>query len=160
MHAVAELVSVVGVLERPLLGLLDGSLLVRLPGISDLLIQWVIQVGQGHQSLNGEQDRSDLKGWRPLVLQDVEADSPELVNVGVVDLRSEKHLWWNHGVLIWQKELAVEDAALVWSLTWTSNLDEEVSGVVLVWLSVDANDWVLCKSLRLLQTQKAMLRSS
>lgn len=124
--------------------------MVSLPGIGDLLIQRIIQVGQGHQGLNGEQDRSDLKRRRPLVLQDVEADSAELVDVRVVDLRSEENLWWDHGVLVWQEELAVEDAALIWSLTWASDLDEEVSGVVLVGLSVDADDWVLCKSLRFL----------
>lgn len=35
--------------------------------------------------LNTEKHRPDLKRRRPLVLQDVEADAPELVDVGVVD---------------------------------------------------------------------------
>jgi hypothetical protein len=139
--------SLGGVLQGPLLGLLDGSLLVLLPVVSDLLVQGVVQVWQRHQGLDGEQHGSNLQSWRPLVLQDVQADSAELVDVGVVDLRSEEHLWWDHWVLLWQEELAVKETALVWGLGRTSNLDIEMSVVFLIWLSVDADNWVLGQSL-------------
>ena len=39
-----------------------------------------------------EQDSSYLQGGAPLVLQDVQAYPPQLVDVGVVDLRKESHL--------------------------------------------------------------------
>ena len=68
----------------------------------------------------------------------------------MVDLSSEKHLWWNHGVFVRQEELAIEDATFIRGLRWTSNLDEEMSGVVLIWLSVDTDDWVLGESLSFL----------
>ena len=137
-------------MESPLLGPLDGTFLVLLPKVGDLLIQGVVEVGERHQGLDREENRSDLQSGRPLVLQDVQADSAELIDVGVVDLGSEEDLWWHHWVLLWQEELAVEETAFVWGLGWTSDLDVEVSVVLLVWLSVDANDWILGQSLCLL----------
>ena len=150
--------SVIGVLEGPLLGLLDGAVLVSLPGIRNFLVQRIVQVGERHQGLNGEEDRSDLESGGPLVLQDVEADSAKLVDVWVVDLGSEEHFWWDHGILIGQEELAVEDAALIGSLTWSGDLDEEVSWVLLVGLSINANIWVLRKSLCFLFSNKYVTR--
>ena len=137
-------------MESPLLGPLDGTFLVLLPKVGDLLIQGVVEVGERHQGLDREENRSDLQSGRPLVLQDVQADSAELVDVGVVNLGSEEDLWWHHWVLLWQEELAVEETAFVWGLGWTSDLDVEVSIVLLVWLSVDAYNWILGQSLCLL----------
>ena len=139
--------SVVSVIQGPLLGLIDGGLLIGLPGIRNLLIQRIIQVWQGHQGLNGKQNRSNLQSRGPLVLEDIEANSAKLVDVRVVDLGFEEDLWWDHGVLVWQEELAVENTSLVWCLSWAGNLDEEVSWVLLVWLSVNTNNWVLGESL-------------
>ena len=142
--------SLVGVLECPVLCRLDGPLLVRLPRVSDFLIQGIIQVGQRHQCLNGEQHRSNHQGWLPLFLEDVEADAAKLVNVGVVDLGSEKNLGRDHGVLIWQEEFAVENATLIRSLCGACDLDIEVSEVLLVWLGINSNDGVLGKFLSFL----------
>ena len=121
------------------------------------MVQGVVQVGERHQGLDREQHRSDLQGWRPLVLEDIEADSAKLVNVGVVDLGSEEDLGWNHGVLLGQEELAVKDSALVRGLGRAGNLNEEVSGILLVWLSIDSYNWVLSKSLGLLHTTNQLL---
>lgn len=148
--AQASVCSLGGVLESPLLGLLDGTFLVLLPVVSDLLIQGVVQVWERHQGLDREENRPDLESGRPLVLQDVQADSAELVDVWVVDLGSEENLWWHHWVLLWQEELAVEETAFVWGLGWTSDLDVEVSVVLFVWLSINAYDWILGQSLCLL----------
>ena len=38
----------------------------------------------------------DLQGWGPLVLQNVKADSAELVDVRVVDPCDESDLYWDH----------------------------------------------------------------
>ena len=127
-------------MQGPLLGPLDGTLLVSFPGIGNLLVQGIIQVGQGHQGLDGQEDGSDLKGWGPLVLENVQANSAKLVDVWVVDLGSEEDLWWNHWVLIWQEELAIKETSLIWSLGWASDLDVEMSIIFLIWLSVDSNN--------------------
>jgi hypothetical protein len=47
-----------------------------------------------------------------LTLQNVEADSAELVDVGMVNFRDEADFWGAHGVILGQKELQFEDAAL------------------------------------------------
>ena len=92
--------SVVGVLLGPLAGTLNCASLVVLPVLSNGLIERVIDVGGRHQGLNRKKnlratkhnhDQSsfhnrqatvgqftyslDLEGGRPLVLEDVEADT-------------------------------------------------------------------------------------
>jgi len=146
--------SVVGVLKGPLLGLLESTFLILLPVVSDLLVKGIIEVGSGHKCLDRKKDSSDLESRRPLGLKDVETDAAELVDVGVVDLSSEKNLRWHHGVIVWQKELTVEDSALIRCLSGTSDLNVEMSEVLLGWLSIDANDRILCKSLRFLSSYK------
>ena len=136
----AQLFSIICILESPLFGPCNSTFLVFLPEISNFLIKWIIEIWERHQSLDGEENGSDLECWRPLVLQDIEADSSELVDIWVVNLGSEQNLWWNHWVLFWQEELAVEDTSLVWGLSWTSNLDVEMSVVLFVWLSIDSNN--------------------
>ena len=143
-------ISLIGILESPFLGLLDGTILVLLPVVSNFLVKWIIQVWKWHQGLDREEDWSNLEGWWPLVLEDIKANSTELVNVWVVDLGSEQNLWWDHWVLIRQEEFAIEDTSFVWSFSWTSNLDIEMSCILLVWLGVDSDDWVLSESLSFL----------
>lgn len=46
-----------------------------------------------------------------LTLQDVEADTAELVNVGVVDLGQKANLRGRHGVFLGQEQLQLEDTA-------------------------------------------------
>jgi hypothetical protein len=65
----------IGILDGPLSGLLDGTIGVSLPEVSDLLVQGVIEVGCGKEGLNREEHGSDLQSGAPLVLQDVETDS-------------------------------------------------------------------------------------
>ena len=129
-----------GVLHGPLLGFSHSSALIFLPVIGDSLIERIVNVWGRHQSLDRKEHRSNLKCWGPLVLENVEADSSELVDVWVVDLGSEEDLWWNHWVLIWQEELAIKETSLIWSLGWASDLDVEMSIVFLIWLSVDSNN--------------------
>ena len=83
----------------------------------------------------------DLEGWGPLVLEDVKANATELVDVGVVDLGPEEHLWRDHWVLVGQEELKVEHSSFEGSFAWASDLDVEVSAVGLGWLCVDAHDY-------------------
>ena len=82
--------SLVSILSSPLFGLLDGTVLVTLPVISDSLIKWIIAIWCRHQGLDWEQHSLDLKSWGPLVLEDIEADTSELVYIWMVNLSSEE----------------------------------------------------------------------
>ena len=64
----------------------------------------------------------------------------DLINVGMVDLGSEEHLWRDHGVLVWEEELGSEHASLVRSSVRASNLHMEMSEVDLIRLSVDSDN--------------------
>jgi hypothetical protein len=43
-------------------------------------------------------------------LQNIQADSPQLVNIRMVDLGKKANLWRCHGIIIGQKELKFENA--------------------------------------------------
>jgi hypothetical protein len=88
-----------------------------------------------------------LKSWRPFVLQDIKANSTKLIDVWMVDFGSEKNLWGDHWILVWEEKFTSEQSTFIWSLGWSSNLDKEMSEISLVWLSVDAYNWILGKSL-------------
>lgn len=81
--------SVVGILEGPLLGSLDGAIGVLLPVVGNLFVKGIVQVGCRQQDHNREQDTGDLEGGTPLVLEDIKADTAELIDVRMVDLGTE-----------------------------------------------------------------------
>jgi len=64
----------------------------------------------------------------------------QFINVRMVDFSSKENLRRDHGVLIWQKKLSVEETSLIWCLTWTGNLHKEVAGVALTGLSVNSDN--------------------
>ena len=127
-------------LQSPFFRSLDSSFLILFPEISDFLIKWIVQVWKRHQSLDGEEHGSNLESRRPFVFQNIKANSTQLIDIWVIDLGSEKDLWWHHRILIWQEEFTVEKTSFIWSLSWTSNFDVEMSIVRFIWLSVDSND--------------------
>ena len=106
-----------------------SALKVLLVVISDTFVKGVLEVRVGHQGLDGEEDRSDLESGTPLVLQDIEADTAELVNVGVVDLSSEKDLGRSHGVVFGEEELAVEETTFERSAGRATDLHHKVTSV-------------------------------
>ena len=82
-----------------------------------------------------------MESWRPLVLEDVKTDATKLVNVRMVDLSSEENLWWDHRVFLWEEELKVKHTAFERCITWTSDLDIEMSAVCLRGLCVNAHNY-------------------
>lgn len=48
-----------------------------------------------------------------LTLQDVQTDSTEAVDVGMVDLCEEANLGWCHGIVIRKEEFEFENSACV-----------------------------------------------
>ena len=109
--------------------------------VGDFFVQRVIEVGRREERLDRDEHCSDLESGAPLVLEDVKADSADLVNVGVVDLGSEEHLGRDHRVLVREEELGVEHASFVRSTVGASNLHMEVSEVSLVGFSVDSDNY-------------------
>lgn len=79
------------VLARPLARRLLVPRAVGLVDVRDLGHQRVVRVGVGKQRANGEQHFRQRQSGRPLLLEDVEADGPLRVDVGVVDLK--KGFW-------------------------------------------------------------------
>ena len=82
----------------------------------------------------------------------------ELVDIGMVDLSAEEHLGWDHGVVLGQEELCLKHASLVDGVCRSSNLDEEMSAVVLRWLSVNSHNWLLGKTLGFLNKVSSATR--
>lgn len=56
------------------------------------------------------------------------------------NLGPEEDLGRDHGVLIWEEKLGIEEAALVGGLAGAGDLHVEVAGVVLAGLCVDADN--------------------
>merc|ERR1719188_1307462 len=68
-------------------------------------VQRVKRLWRAEQSLDAQEDGSDLKGRAPFVLQYIQADATKLVNVGVVDLCQEADLGRLHRIALRQEEL-------------------------------------------------------
>lgn len=58
------------------------------------------------------------------------------------DFGSEKDLGWDHGVLVREEELCVEEPTLVGGLAGASDLHVEVARVVIARLCVDADNYL------------------
>jgi len=134
----------------PLLSGFDGEGLVGLPLGGDVVVERVIGVGGLEEELDGETDLVDLERGRPLVLEDIEADTAETINVGVVNLSEEADFGRDHGVVLGQEKLELEHAALVRRLGRTGDHNVEVSEVVCVRLGADTRNGVLHHTLSLL----------
>ena len=80
------------VLSSPFLGSFNVLGLVLLEEVSNFWNKRIIWVWVIEKRTDGEQHLGDGEGWRPLVLQDVQADAPLRVHVRVVHLRLEVHL--------------------------------------------------------------------
>ena len=63
-----------------------------------------------------------------------------LIDIWVVDLGSEENLRRNHWVLIWQEKFSVKHASIIWSVSWSSDFDMEMSEIVLIRLSVNSDN--------------------
>jgi len=98
----------------PLLSCCYSLALVFLPALRHVSRQRVVGVGSTEECLDGQEDSSDLQGRGPVVLEHIQADPAQLVDVWMVDLGEEADLGRDHGVVVRQEELELEDASLVW----------------------------------------------
>lgn len=106
-----------GVLFHPLLRMLVKLLPVLLVlGCHNCVLR-VVWLGNAQQGLEGEQGGSDGEGWRPFVLEDVEADGSGLRrNVGMPNFGLKFHLGRLVGVLRRQNNVDLIKTALVASI--------------------------------------------
>jgi len=81
-----------GILPRAVSCILERLCFIGLPQLCNIVCQRIVGVGCREKSLDGEKDGSNLKSRTPLLLQDVQADSPKLVYVWVVDPCDEPDL--------------------------------------------------------------------
>lgn len=82
-----------------------------LPLLRYSLIQWIFRIRRSQESLYTQQYCSDLQGGTPVVLEDVETNTTQAIDVGVVDSCEEAYLRRAHRVVVWKEELELEDAA-------------------------------------------------
>jgi hypothetical protein len=98
-----------GMLASPFLGCSDGLRFVLLPMFGNIVGKRIVWVGCAEEGLDWEQDSSDLKSRRPLILENVEANSAELVDIGMINLGQEADLGRSHRIIIGQEQLQLED---------------------------------------------------
>lgn len=67
----------------------------------------IIGIGIGEEGANTEQHLRYSKGWAPLVLENIEANSPIGVDVTMINARGEMHLGGFEGVVC--REVNVEE---------------------------------------------------
>jgi hypothetical protein len=58
----------------------------------------------------------------------------------VVDFSSEENLRGDHGVVIREEELTIEEATFIGGVTWASDLNKEVTRVGLAGLCIDTDN--------------------
>lgn len=117
---------------RPFLGGCNSGLLILLPALGDICSERIIRVRSTEESLDRQEDSSDLKGGRPVILEDIEANTTKLIDVWVEDLGEESNLGRSHWIIVGEEELEAENTALIRRLGRTVNLDIEISEVILV----------------------------
>jgi len=103
IEAGSQVVLCHGMSSRPLSSCFNRRLFILLPFLRHFGSQRVIGIWCAEESLDGEEDGADLEGRGPVALQDVQAYTTELIDIGMVDLGEESYLWRGHRVIIWQE---------------------------------------------------------
>jgi len=134
----------------PLLGCCYSCRFILLPSLRDIRREWIVWVWCTKEGLNREEDSTNLQGGRPITLEHVKTDSTKLVDIGVVNLGEEANLRWSHRVVIWEKQLELENPAFVWRLAGSLYRDIEIPKIILVRDCADTRHWLCHQPFRLL----------
>lgn len=134
----------------PLAGHELGVLAVVFEVISHARVERIIRFWCREKRLDGEQDGANLQSGAPLVLQNVQANAPERVNVGVVDFRQKPDLGRLHRIRFREEELEFILTAFVGRAERSSHKNFEVTVVVRLRLCRDARRGLAGKVLRFL----------
>jgi len=80
----------------------------------DFSVLWIVWLGTAEKSLKRNECSTDGKCRRPLVLQDIQANSSGLrTNVWVPYFSVELHLWWLERIVWWNVDVHVKDTSFV-----------------------------------------------
>jgi len=137
--------------SRPLLCSRDSILLIRLPMVSHIIGKRIIGIGSREQCLNTQQHCSYLQCRTPLLPQDIQAYSSQLINIGMIYLGEETGLGRSHGVLGGEEQFKLVDTSFIGWASRTCNDHWEVPQVVFMRSNTDPWCWFLGESLGLLQ---------
>lgn len=97
----------------------------HLPLLGHCFIQRIFGVWCAQQCLYTEEDGSNLQGGAPVVLQHVQAYSPQSIDVRMIDSSEEADLGGGHGVVVGEEELEVEYATCGEVGQWAGCREEE-----------------------------------
>jgi len=136
--------------SRPFSSRRDRRRLILLPALGYVGCQWIVWIWSAEKGLNREKNGSDLKSWGPVALENIQADTAELVNIWMVYLGKESDLWWCHRIVVWQKQFEIEYASFIWRLCRAMNLDIEISQIIIVRHCADTRNWLCHQPFRLL----------
>eukprot|EP00192_Tetraselmis_astigmatica_P015873 CAMPEP_0117665916 /NCGR_PEP_ID=MMETSP0804-20121206/10079_1 /TAXON_ID=1074897 /ORGANISM="Tetraselmis astigmatica, Strain CCMP880" /LENGTH=93 /DNA_ID=CAMNT_0005473389 /DNA_START=383 /DNA_END=664 /DNA_ORIENTATION=- len=81
--------------------------------LRDAAHQRVLGIGVCQEGADGEEDFRDGQGRAPLILEDVQADLPIVVDVAVVDARPKGDLWRLERVVCWEVDVEEKHASAV-----------------------------------------------
>lgn len=135
--------------SSPFPGGFNGRLFIFFPSLRDIVRQWVIRVRCPQQSLNTQEDGAYLQCWRPIGLQYIQANTPELVNVWMVNFGEKSDLGRTHGVILGEKKLQTENSSFIGRGGRAVNGHIKVSKIVFVWCCINSRDRVGNQALRL-----------
>lgn len=128
----------------------DGIGFVTLPHFGGFVVQRIIGIGGGQESLNRQEDSSDLKSGTPFVFQNIQTYSAQAINIWMKDSRQKSHLWRRHWIVLRKEELKTEMPLGVWAFIRTRDHDTEKSCICVAWNSADSWDRFTLQSLSFL----------
>jgi len=82
-------------------------------GIGDFRHERVVRIGIGKKRADGQQNLGNSQGRRPVVLEDVQADSSLVIHVAVVNLCGKSYLGWLERVVVGEVYFKEEDATSI-----------------------------------------------
>lgn len=102
-----------GILGSPLSRSTIVSGTIRLEQLGNIGHQGIVRVGIRQERTNTEQDLANGQCWTPLVLQDIETDSPVGVDVAVVDTCGKVNLGRLEGIVGREVNIQEKDTARI-----------------------------------------------
>ena len=88
----------------------------------NVCLKGVVWVGLSQERGNAEKDLGYSKCWAPIILENVNADGSSRVDVAMIDSRAKCHFRWLERIILWKRNVEIENAALVWAILRTHNL--------------------------------------
>jgi len=106
---------------------------VGLVEVGDLGHKRVVRVRVGEKGTNRQKHFGDGERRAPLLSEDVQADAPVAVDVGVVDFCCEVEFWGFEGIVRRELNVQEENTALVWAVPRTHNCSLPVKHIIPDW---------------------------